>query len=289
MNTHIARSAALLIGAAVLAIGSTACVTVPIPTAETYTPLATATFPPTQVVLLAPTQTPVPTLVPTSSPTLAATPTATTPLQTTGQVATITATVGVTPLQTAPAATATVTRTSTPLQTAQAATRVAGALANLTRTPTAAATARPTSTRAPVPSPGMMTVKLFFVALNDNGESGRMIGCEDSVVAVDRAIPETSAPLTAALKELLSIRTQYYGQSGLYNALYQSNLKVGGVSITSGTAIINLTGTYALGGVCDGPRFVAQIQETALQFSTVREVVVFINGKPIDSILSGKG
>lgn len=135
----------------------------------------------------------------------------------------------------------------------------------------------------------MMTVKLYFVALNDNGKAGKMIGCQDSVVAVNRAIPETSAPLTAALTQLLSIRTQYYGQSGLYNALYQSNLKVAGVSITSGKATINLTGTYALGGVCDGPRFVAQIQETALQFPTVQQVVVFINGKPLDQVLSGKG
>ncbi len=135
-----------------------------------------------------------------------------------------------------------------------------------------------------------MTIKVFFIALNDNGKAGKMIGCLDSVVAVDRPIPETSAPLTAALNLLLAFRTQqYYGQSGLYNALYQSNLKLSGVSISGGKATINLTGTYTLGGVCDGPRFLAQIQETALQFSTVNEVIILINGKPIDSILSGKG
>ncbi len=286
MNKYIAHSVALLIVATVLAIASTGCSTVPVPTATlpaTPTPAVTATTVvlPTQQALVAPTQTTAPTPVATSTPTLGATPTTTTQVPTVAQVVTTTST-----LQ----ATASVTRAATiAASITVTATRVAGTATSPTRAATTVPTARPTTARAPVPSPGMMTVKLFLVALNDNGKSGKMIGCQDSVVAVDRAIPETSAPLTAALNQLLSIHTQYYGQSGLYNALYQSNLKLSGVSITSGKAIINLTGTYSLGGVCDGPRFIAQIQETALQFSTVQEVAVFLNGKPIDVILSGKG
>lgn len=134
-----------------------------------------------------------------------------------------------------------------------------------------------------------MQVNLYFAAINDNGKAGKRIGCDDSIVAVSRPIAETSAPLTAALKELLAIRDQYYGQSGLYNALYQSNLKVAGISITNGRATINLTGTLTVGGVCDSPRVVSQIQETALQFLTVRQVAININGIPIEQLLSGKG
>ncbi|HEX9076552.1 MAG TPA: GerMN domain-containing protein [Anaerolineae bacterium] len=150
-------------------------------------------------------------------------------------------------------------------------------------------TVKPSSTRAPIPTAGTMKVKLFFVALNDNGKSGKMIGCQDSIVAVDRVIPATSAPLTAALKELFSIRDRYYGQSGLYNALSQSNIKVSGVAITNGRATINLTGSFSSAGVCDDPRLVAQIRQTALQFPTVGDVAIFINGTPIERILSGKG
>jgi hypothetical protein len=41
-----------------------------------------------------------------------------------------------------------------------------------------------------------------------------------------------------------------------------------------------------LGGVCDSPRVQAQLEEIALQFSTVNSVAVFINGEPLDQVLS---
>ncbi len=145
------------------------------------------------------------------------------------------------------------------------------------------------ATRTVPTSAATMTVKVFLVALNDNGKSGKKIGCDDSIVAVNRTIPSTSAPLTAALKELVGIRQRTYGDSGLYNALFQSNLKVAGVSVVNRKATINLTGTVLLGGTCDNPRFAAQIQETALQFPTVGEVAVTINGTPLDKFLSEKG
>lgn len=132
-------------------------------------------------------------------------------------------------------------------------------------------------------------VKIFLVALDDQGESGKKIGCGDSLVAVERAIPDTTTPLRAALEELLSISDQYYGQSGLYNSLYQSQLKVESVSLENGKAIISLSGEYKLGGVCDNPRFQTQIEETASQFPSVSEVSVFINGVALETIVSGKG
>ncbi len=148
---------------------------------------------------------------------------------------------------------------------------------------------RATSTRIIPTSPATMTVKVFLVALSDNGQSGKKIGCDDSLVAVNRTIPSTSAPLTAAMKELIALRQRTYGESALYNALYQSNLKVAGVALVNRKATINLTGTVLLGGVCDNPRFAAQILETALQFPTVGEVAVTINGAPLDKFLSEKG
>jgi hypothetical protein len=41
-----------------------------------------------------------------------------------------------------------------------------------------------------------------------------------------------------------------------------------------------------LGGVCDSPRVQAQIEQTALQFSTVSEVEVFVNDTPLEEVLS---
>ena len=141
---------------------------------------------------------------------------------------------------------------------------------------------------AQTPSRGTATIKLFFVALEDNGKSGKKIGCNDSLVGVTRTIPARVASLSAALAELVSSRDRYYGQSGLYNALSQSTLTLVGVRLVNERAEIDLSGTVSLAGACDRPRFEAQIKETALQFPTVKTVVVHINGAPLETILSGK-
>jgi len=157
--------------------------------------------------------------------------------------------------------------------------------------PTLQATAvrtRPVTVISTATARAFTRVKIFLIALNDNGKSGPLVGCGDSVVGVERETAPTAAPLTAALKELLALHAQTYGQSGFYNALYQSDLQVERVAIVNGAATIQLTGTLMLGGVCDDPRVAAQIQNTALQFSTVRSVVVLLNGVPLEQMLGGK-
>lgn len=159
-----------------------------------------------------------------------------------------------------------------------------------TQTSTPTATLTPavvkTPTRTPTLAPGTMKIKLFFVALNDNGKSGIKIGCGDSLVAVDRLIPATNAPLTAALKELFALHDRYYGQSGLYNALANANLKLDSAAIVNGTATVKLSGTLGLGGVCDDPRAQEQLKQVVLQFSTVKQANIFLNGIPLEQALS---
>ncbi|MFN2130572.1 MAG: LysM peptidoglycan-binding domain-containing protein [Anaerolineae bacterium] len=131
-------------------------------------------------------------------------------------------------------------------------------------------------------------VKIYLVALEDQGQSGQEIGCGDSLVPVEVQVTPTRAPLTAALRALLAIKTETYGESGLYDSLYQSNLTVQSVAIVDRTAIIRLTGEVQLGGTCDTPRFEGQIEATALQFSTVDTAQVFINGQSMADVLSLK-
>ena len=146
---------------------------------------------------------------------------------------------------------------------------------------------RPSATTVPPnPTAAEQTVKLFLIALEDNGQSGVLVGCGDSAVPVTVTIPPTQGVLRAALEKLLSAKQQFYGESGFYNALYQSDLELESVTIDQGKAIIHLTGTVMLGGVCDSPRFEAQIEQTALQFSTVSNVEVFINDIPLEDVLS---
>ncbi len=132
-------------------------------------------------------------------------------------------------------------------------------------------------------------VKIFLISLGDNGVSGPKVGCGDSVVGVEREIPQTQGVLHSAIEQLISLKERTNSESGLYSPLYQSNLKVEKVTVTDGKAVIRLTGSLQLGGECDDPRVKAQFEQTALQFPTVKEVLVLINGKPLDQLLSGKG
>src|SRR5690606_13105451 len=98
-------------------------------------------------------------------------------------------------------------------------------------------------------------------------------------------IPATRAVLRATLEKLLSVKTQYYGQSGLYNALYQSNLTIEDVRIDNRVATIRLKGQIVSGGVCDTPRIQAQLEQAALQFSTVDAVKIYVNGSLLQNAL----
>jgi hypothetical protein len=141
-------------------------------------------------------------------------------------------------------------------------------------------------TQAPTPSGNLFTrTNIYLIAVGDDGQSGKEIGCDDSVIPVEVAIEPTIAPLTAALNQLLALDDQEYGQSGLYNALHRSDLTLESVAIQNREAIIRLSGTLTLGGVCDEPRVQAQLRETALQYATVDRVSIFINGQPLQEAL----
>lgn len=133
----------------------------------------------------------------------------------------------------------------------------------------------------PPPSDGATFTRsdIYLIALGDTS-SGETVGCGDSLVPVEVAYEPTVAPLTASLEALFDIETRLYGQSGLYNALYQADLTLEGINIVNGVATINISGQLTVGGACDTPRALAQIEYTALQFSTIDEVNIMIDGEP---------
>ena len=134
------------------------------------------------------------------------------------------------------------------------------------------------------------TVKIYLIAMGDNGAAGELIGCGDSLVAVEVAIEPTSGVLRAALTALLSLPSDAtYGQSGLYNALYLSDLQIESLEIIDRQAIMRLTGDLIYGGECDIPRITAQLTSIALQFSTVDSVSVYINGTSLSELLDLRG
>jgi hypothetical protein len=134
--------------------------------------------------------------------------------------------------------------------------------------------------------PQVSQVQLYFIALGDEGASGPEIGCGDSVIGVTENIEPTAAPLTAAFEQLLAMDEEYYGQSGLYNALSDSDLSIDSATVENGQATVYLSGDLEIAGTCEGPRIEAQIRQTADQFSTVGESVVYINGERLENIVS---
>ncbi len=147
----------------------------------------------------------------------------------------------------------------------------------------------PTSTSAvPTKTPGPQLVEIFLIGIDDNGQGGKLVGCGDSAIPVQVEIAPTQGVLRAALEKLLSIKDQFYGQSGLYDSLFQSNLQVQSVTIDNGVATVQLSGTMQLAGECDNPRVEAQLVNTVLQFPTVTSVEIFINGKTLQEALSLK-
>jgi hypothetical protein len=137
------------------------------------------------------------------------------------------------------------------------------------------------------PNPPLVNqVLIFMVAVDDDGRSGKRIGCNDSIIPITLQIEPTPAPLRAALTQLFAVKSQNYRESGLYNALYQSDLRIDSLSIVDARATVNLIGTLRLNGACDAPRVQAQIEETVRQFATVGSADIFVNGTRLSDALS---
>lgn len=143
----------------------------------------------------------------------------------------------------------------------------------------------PTSTATSLP---FATVEVYYIALEDNGVGGAPVGCGDSAVAVKYPVGFGQDALTYAYEKLLYERERNVGESGLYNALYQSDLTIKSAEIKDGTAIIALEGSLLMGGECDSPRVQAQLEMIPGQFPGVTAVEVTINGKPLSEVLSLK-
>lgn len=135
-------------------------------------------------------------------------------------------------------------------------------------------------------------VKIFLVALEDNGKQGKKIGCDDSLISQEKEITagvKVEDQIKAALETLFSFKNSKYSAGSTYSGLANAQVKVDDVSISDGKAKVRLSGSLNLGGDCDNPRVEEQIKATVLQFSEVKEAEILLNGKPLHDVLSGKG
>lgn len=106
-------------------------------------------------------------------------------------------------------------------------------------------------------------------------------GC-DEVVMATAVIPQTPRVLHAALNVLFDGTRNYGFNPGNFIAT-QEDLDFSYATINNGVARVYLTGAVGpINGVCDEPRIETQIRETALQFSTVQAVEIYLNGEPLN-------
>lgn len=126
---------------------------------------------------------------------------------------------------------------------------------------------------------------VYLIALEDGGVDGRRVGCGDSAVPVEVTLPRRGPALEGALDALLSRKETYDTRSGLYNALHGSNLEVDRIERSGPEVRVHLTGYLEIGGECDSPRVLAQLNETALQFSDVQRAQFYLEGKPLAGLL----
>ena len=109
---------------------------------------------------------------------------------------------------------------------------------------------------------------------------------------IEIAITPTTAPLTAAMNELFSLNQDRITDGDWFHFIARTNdtLTFDRAVVDEGTAYIYLEGELSgLAGVCDNPRARIQIEETALQFSTVDTVVLYLNGEETTLTPDGRG
>ena len=126
--------------------------------------------------------------------------------------------------------------------------------------------------------------RIFLISTDDKGP----VGCGDSAVPVEADLPAPSPALWGSLETLLSAGKRYEG-AGYYNALANSPLRVERIERSGSTVRIYLNGYLEIGGECDSPRVLSQLTETATQFQDVDKAEIFLDGKPLEPLLSGKG
>lgn len=191
------------------------------------------------------------------------------------------------PASSTPAPTATATATAT-ASTAAPGSPTAGPTSTATAPPSSAP-GSPPPTEEPAP-PGLpeqvAPLTVYYVAVGDQGISGPLIGCGDSLVATTTAPVRFTDQVGPSIGTLLANKSRGVGLSGLVNVLYQSDLAYAGGELEGSTISIWLTGQFMLGGVCDIPRAKAQLEYTAMAASGATSAQVFVNGRPLDEVLS---
>jgi spore germination protein GerM len=102
------------------------------------------------------------------------------------------------------------------------------------------------------------------------------------VASVNRTVSKTSAVANAALVELLKGPTQAEVRQG-FRTNITAGTKVQKIEIRNGVAYVDFNSTIEQGGgSCAREAIIAQVTSTLKQFSTIKTVVISVNGRTED-------
>jgi spore germination protein GerM len=128
-------------------------------------------------------------------------------------------------------------------------------------------------TARPVAPEPHQRVKVYLIDPSVPFDATRGTG----LVPIEVQITPTKRVLRAAIEALLSL-PKGKRADGLINALADSQLRVDDVTLVAGKATIAMSGRLNIAGVAGEVYATAQLQVTARQFPTVKEVTILVNG-----------
>jgi len=105
----------------------------------------------------------------------------------------------------------------------------------------------------------------------------------NKVFSVDREVGQTQGVARAALEELLKGPTDAEKNDGYYTSI-NTGVKIQKLTIENGVAKVNFDEQLenAVGGSCRVSAIRAQIVATLKQFSTIKDIIISINGRTAD-------
>jgi len=124
----------------------------------------------------------------------------------------------------------------------------------------------------------VMIVKVFF---GKYGPDSSMLACE-KVYPIERTVAKTDAIGRAALEQLLA--GLKVGEEKEYFNSINPGVKINKLIIADGVAKVDFNETMeeGMGGSCRVSAIRAQITQTLKQFSTVKDVIISVNGRVED-------
>ncbi|MBI1936575.1 MAG: GerMN domain-containing protein [Ignavibacteriales bacterium] len=132
--------------------------------------------------------------------------------------------------------------------------------------------------------PKEQSVQIYLTALQGSKLNGKVIGCNDKLIGIERKIIVERSPIETAINQLIMEKPAEVEE--LRNFVKGPQLMLVQVTIAAGIADVYLTGDFDISTVCDISRIQEQLYETAKQFTDLKKVNFFINNQTLENYLS---